>query len=99
MRLACPSVLILVLMQQRAPAPVASTSEPRSWTAEDDHRNMMEQLGIRALRPGPSGNDAAPNHANYDEALANPFPILPDVLTLKDGRRVTNADLWWAQRR
>jgi len=36
-------------------------------TAADDHRNMMEQLGIKALRPGPSGNESAPNHANYDE--------------------------------
>ena len=35
---------------------------------------MMEQLGIKALRPGPSGNESAPNHANYDEALANPYP-------------------------
>ena len=35
---------------------------------------MKDQLGIKALRPGPSGNEAAPNHANYDEALANPYP-------------------------
>ena len=52
---------------------------PKPWTNEDDHRNMMEQLGITALRPGPSGNESAPNHANTDEALANPFPNLPDV--------------------
>jgi hypothetical protein len=25
---------------------------------------MMDQLGIKALRPGPSGNEKAPNHAN-----------------------------------
>ena len=54
------------------------------WTAAEDHQNMMEQLGIKALRPGPSGNESAPNHANYDEATANPFPILPDVLTLEE---------------
>ncbi len=28
------------------------------WTAAQDHQNMMEQLGIKALRPGPSGNEA-----------------------------------------
>ena len=50
---------------------------------------MMEQLGIKALRPGPSGNEQAPNHANYDEAPANPFPKLPEVLTLKNGTKVT----------
>ncbi len=60
---------------------------------------MMEQLGITALRPGPSGNESAPNHANYDEALANPFPNLPEVLTLKNGKKVTSADVWWKQRR
>ena len=60
---------------------------------------MMEQLGITALRPGPSGNESAPNHANYDEALANPYPNLPEVLTLKSGRKVTSAAVWWKQRR
>jgi lysophospholipase L1-like esterase len=64
-----------------------------------DHQQMKEQLGIKALRPGPSGNEQAPNHANYDEALANPYPTLPDPLTLPNGTKVTTADLWWKQRR
>jgi hypothetical protein len=68
-------------------------------TTADDHRNMMAQLGIRTLRPGPSGNEPAPNHANYDEAQANPFPNLPDVLTLESGKKVTTADMWWQERR
>jgi len=72
---------------------------PSERTPAEDHQNMMAQLGIRALRPGPSGNESAPNHANYDEATANPFPDLPDVLTLKNGRRVTTADGWWKERR
>src|SRR5512132_4422552 len=73
--------------------------EPKTWTAAEDHQNMMEQLGIKALRPGPSGNEQAPNHANYDESLANPFPDLPDVLTLKNGKKVTSPAVWWRQRR
>src|ERR1700742_5196031 len=73
--------------------------DTKNWTTADDHRNMMEQLGIKALRPGPSGNPSAPNQANYDEALANPFPKLPALLTLKNGRTVTKADQWWKQRR
>src|SRR5205085_2445675 len=77
----------------------SAAPQPAGWTAADDHRNMMEQLGIKALRPGPSGNESAPNHANYDEALANPYPNLPDVLTLKNGKKVTKADVWWKQRR
>jgi hypothetical protein len=73
--------------------------DTKSWTAADDHRNMLEQLGIKALRPGPSGNESAPNHANYDEATANPYPDLPDVLTLKNGKKVTTKAMWWDQRR
>jgi hypothetical protein len=60
---------------------------------------MMQQLGIKALRPGPSGDEKAPNHANYDEALANPYPNLPDVLTLKNGKKVTTPEMWWKLRR
>jgi hypothetical protein len=68
--------------------------DTKSWTAADDHRNMLEQLGIKALRPGPSGNESAPNHANYDEAKANPYPDLPDVLTLQNGKKVTTKAMW-----
>ena len=64
---------------------------PNAAATAADHKDMMEQLGITALRPGPSGNESAPNHANYDEALANPYPKLPEVLTLKNGRKVTSA--------
>jgi lysophospholipase L1-like esterase len=72
---------------------------PVNWTAADDHQNMMEQLGIKALRPGPNGNESAPNHANYDESKANPFPDLPEVLKLKNGKKVTTAKVWWSERR
>ena len=60
---------------------------------------MMQQLGIKKLRPGPSGREGAPNQANYDEATANPFPNLPEVLTLKNGKKVTNAKTWRKKRR
>jgi hypothetical protein len=49
--------------------------------------------------PGPSGNESDPNHANYDESAANPYPNLPDVMTMKNGQKVTTADQWWRQRR
>jgi hypothetical protein len=72
---------------------------PVKFTAEQDHQNMMDQLGIKSLRPGPSGNESAPNHANYDESLATPYPDLPDLLTLKNGKKVTTPEIWWKQRR
>jgi hypothetical protein len=79
-------------MGQSAPAPV-------TFTADQDHQNMMDQLGIKTLRNGPSGDDKAPNHANYDESLANPYPNLPDPLTLSSGQKVTTPEMWWKQRR
>ena len=74
-------------------------SSPMTFTTKEDHQNMLGQLGITKLRPGPSGNDADPHHANYDESSANPFPHLPEVLRLKNGDPVTTAEMWWQQRR
>ena len=90
---------VLLLVAARAAAQTSTPPANAPLTAEQDHELMMRQLGIRRLRPGPSGNESAPNHANYDEALANPYPDLPDVLTLNDGQRVTTAAMWWRQRR
>ncbi len=84
---------------QQAAAAAADAQEPKTWTAAEDHQNMLDQLGIKALRPGPSGNDQAPNHANTDEAQANPFPKLPDPLVLNNGKPVTKAKDWWNKRR
>jgi lysophospholipase L1-like esterase len=89
------AVLLSALLSGQQPVTGGATG----WTAAQDHQNMMEQLGIKALRPGPSGNEAAPNHANYDESTANPYPNLPDVLKLKNGKKVTTAKVWWDQRR
>lgn len=78
---------------------MGNAPDPLNWTAQQDHKNMMEQLGLTRLRPGPSGQPGATNSANYDPAKANPFSDLPEVLTLKNGQKVTTAEMWWKQRR
>ncbi|HEY6504993.1 MAG TPA: hypothetical protein VIZ28_13535 [Chitinophagaceae bacterium] len=80
---------------------IDSSRYPRltTFTTQQDHDNMKLQLGIKKLRPGKSGNESDPNHANYDESLADPCPQLPDVLTATNGSKVTTADIWWKQRR
>jgi hypothetical protein len=61
----------------------------------DDHQNMMDQLGVKALRRGPDPN----NQSTFSEARANPYTnSLPDVLTMNDGARVTRPDQWPARR-
>ncbi|OCX53088.1 acetylxylan esterase [Mucilaginibacter sp. PPCGB 2223] len=91
---------IVAVLRVAAQSPAAATYPPPvTFTNEQDHQNMMDQLGIKKLRPGASGNDADANHANYDEALANPYPNLPDALTLKNGKKVTSAAVWWNERR
>jgi hypothetical protein len=94
-----PAFPLVAALAMALNAPAQNAVDTKNWTAADDHQNMMDQLGIKALRPGPSGNESAPNHANYDETTANPFPNLPDVLTLKNGKKVTTAKAWWNQRR
>ena len=60
----------------------------------------MKLLGIAAIQPGVTAYDIGkPGNANYDEAKANPFPNLPDALTLKNGEKITLAEMWWRQRR
>jgi len=88
---------VLTLRAQQPGGDPAAREALQRATAED-HQQMMAQLGIRALRPGPSGNESAPNHANYDEATANPFPDLPPVLTMKNGKPVTSAEQWKPRR-
>jgi hypothetical protein len=73
---------------------------PVHLTKEQDRQRLMDLLKITSLRPGRNGsNRADPNYANYDESKANPYPSLPDSLTLKNGKEVTKASDWWSKRR
>ena len=56
----------------------------------------MDELKIASIPPGAPGSS---NPETYNEALANPYPKLPDPLTLKNGKKVTSKDMWVKQRR
>lgn len=57
----------------------------------DDHQNMMDQVGVKALRPGPDPN----NQSTFNEMTANPDQdSMPDVLRMKGGMKVTKAGQW-----
>src|SRR5579863_4270884 len=78
------------LVVAAAPAPAQTPPAPF-----DDHQNMMDQVGVKAIRPGPDPK----NQTTFDEARANPYAAsLPDALTMKDGTKVTRPDQWPARR-
>jgi (4-O-methyl)-D-glucuronate---lignin esterase len=92
------AVVAVMLMASAVPARLAQSDASRfppqvKFTGDGDHKNMMDQLGIKALRPG-----ADPKNPNtFDEANANRYP-LPELLRMKNGTRVTSAKQWRARR-
>jgi (4-O-methyl)-D-glucuronate---lignin esterase len=77
-----------------------SDPPPAELTSAEDHQRTLSLLGIDSLRRGANGSDPeADNYANYDESIANPYPVLPDPLLLNDRERVTTPEMWWNQRR
>jgi len=86
----------LIPLLMAAAALANAQQNANQLAAKQDHRQMMDQLHITALRPG--ANARVAGSANYDEAKANPYPDLPDPLTL-NGKKVTAVKMWWDQRR
>jgi hypothetical protein len=72
---------------------------PVQLTAQQDLERLIELLHITSLRPGSSADPNAPNATNTDESKANPYPDLPDPLTMNNGAKVTSAEMWWKLRR
>jgi hypothetical protein len=90
----------LVLSAARADDTPANPAPPVQLTSVEDHKRMMDLLNIKELRKGANANNPkAENAANYDESKANPYPTLPDPLVLRNGQRVTTAEVWTKQRR
>jgi len=85
---------------ERARADAGGQPPPVKLTKEEDHQRLMDLLHMTEIRRGRDGmNKDSPYYANYDESKANPFPDLPDPLTLKNGKKITKAADWWNKRR
>ncbi len=74
-----------------AEAGMATNSPPVVLSAEQDHQRVMDELGMTNFRRRLTDS--------YDESIANQYPDLPDPLTLKNGTKVTTAQMWWDRRR
>ncbi|HVT81628.1 MAG TPA: acetylxylan esterase [Phycisphaerae bacterium] len=68
----------------------APTTSPVILTRDQDHERLRSLLHLGELPK---------QGANYDESKANPYPNLPDPLTLNNGQKVTTPEMWWNQRR
>ena len=77
------------------------TDVPKSpviFTTQQDHQNMLQQLGITKLRRGRDSDQNSQFAANYDESKANPYPDLPELMKFANGEVVTSPEQWKARR-
>ncbi len=51
-----------------------SAPPPLNWTTQQDHKNMMQQLGITRLRPGPSGRPGTDQLGQLRSCQSQSFP-------------------------
>ena len=99
------AILIVEVQPENNQDSKAELREPKiesslvNFTTKEDHQAMLDLLGITKLRPGRSGDSKSPNAANTDESKANPYPVLPHLMMLRDGTEVTTPELWWKKRR
>jgi hypothetical protein len=102
--LASSAVITLVAavsaQTQPPPAPPSASDRAAITTASAAERDReLRLLGITAMQPAATAYDIGkPGNANYDEAKANPYPKLPDVLTMNDGTKVTTPAQWKKRR-
>ena len=72
-------------------ADTETNSPPVQLTAQEDHQRLMGLLHMNSFRHRTT--------TNYEEDKANPYPDIPDPLTLNDGEKVTTPEMWWNKRR
>jgi hypothetical protein len=84
----------------QAPAPTQPAAPPAppspvQLANQAERLRIMKELKISAIPPGAVSSSPA----TYNEDEANPYPNLPDPLTLKNGQKVTTAAVWRNRRR
>lgn len=77
----------------------AYAQEPVTFTTDQDHQNMLDQLGIKSIRRGFDADQSSPYAANYDESKANPYPVIPELMKTNSGKKVKNEKQWFEVRR
>src|ERR1700728_2473092 len=98
--LAFTSLALIATVVGQTQAPLAPSDRAAITAASAAERDReLKLLGIAAMQPGATAYDIGkPGNANYDESKANPYPKLPDVLTMNDGTKVTTPAQWKLRR-
>jgi hypothetical protein len=100
MRFAMLLLLVPAVVAAQTQAPPTANDRAAIAAASAAERDReLKLLGISAMQPGATAYDIGKaGNANYDEAKANPYPTLPDVLVMKDGKRVKTPAQWKKRR-
>ena len=93
-------LFVPALMAAQTPAtPTVNDRAAIAAASAAERDRELKLLGISAMQPGVTAYDIGkPGNANFDEALANPYPRLPDVLIMNDGKPVKTAAQWQKRR-
>ena len=75
------------------PPPAADPNRPKGTFQKQGSSNWYDSTGNFYTR------SAWGTWNNYDEARANPYSNLPDPLKLDNGQPLSNADMWWKDKR
>ncbi len=95
------ALIATAVAQTQAPAAPPAPPDRAAITAASaaERDRELKLLGITAMQPGATAYDIGkPGNANYDEAKANPYPKLPDLLTMNDGTKVITPAQWKKRR-
>ena len=96
---ACIGLIAGLAAQTQPPPPSASDREATAAASRAERDRELKLLGISGMQsPATAYDIGKPGNANYDETTANPYPRLPDVLTMNDGSRVSTAAQWQKRR-
>lgn len=71
----------------------SDVNRPKGTFQRSGSSNWYDSLGNTYVRT------AWGTWNNYDEGLANPYPVLPDPLRCADSRAVEDSVAWWTHRR
>jgi hypothetical protein len=79
-----------------------TTEERAAITAgsQAERAREIKLLGITEMQqPATAYDIGKPGNANYDEAKANPYPILPALLVMKNGKTISSPTQWPQRRK